>query len=380
MVIWNRVHNSMDIPEMGRQEIRMVTAAAGGDGSTEPSSLTGLSMPSPAETPTTARKEPGGDHAYGSRVVEQPHIDANTEFAAFETALPRVLKLVGSVVAPTTLLTALMYYFGLLEAAAFFWYLGAQVTALDLSIQYYLANSVDGLIPPLVAVAGIALLVLWVQQLLRTAISVKTRQKGLRALMPAASVAGIILVGLALADIIIGPLFSASFPEGRGLSLTIGILLLTYAIRLFRLLFMERQPQQVPQRMSGIVAVAEWGAVFILVSVGLFWAAGSYAISLGMSRGHELETLLSSQPEAVVYSEKRLNLQAPNVREVPCQASDAAYRFRYEGLKLVQQSGNQYLLLPTGWTHVNGAAILLPRSDSLRLEFNRAGLVREATC
>lgn len=343
-------------------------------------------MPSPSKTPTPASKELSADDTHGRGVIEQPGIGAGTELATFEAALPRVLKLVGSVVAPTTLLTALMYYFGWLEAAAFFWYLGAQITVLDLTAQDYLSNSVDGLIPPLVAIAGTALLVLWVQQLLRTAVPAETRWKGLRALMPAAAAAGVVLVGLALADIVMGPVFPASFSEGRGLSLTIGVLLLTYAVRLFRLLLTERQlrterqPPQVLQRMPGIVAVAEWGAVFILVSVGLFWAVGSYAISLGMSRGHELETLLSSQPEVVVYSEKRLNLQAPSVRETPCQASEAAYRFRYDGLKVVRQSGNQYLLLPAGWTHLNGVAILLPRSESMRLEFSRAGLVRDVTC
>jgi hypothetical protein len=358
----------------------MVTAAAArGDGSAEPSSSAGSSMPSPSETPTPTSKEPGADGAYGSH-VEQPKIDASAEAAAFETALPRVLKLVGSVVAPTTLLTALMYYFGWLEAAAFFWYLGAQVTVLDLTVRDYLANSVDGLIPPLVAVAGAALLTLWVQQLLRTAMPAETRRKGLSALMPVAAVAGVVLVSLALADIVMRPVFPASFPEGRGLCLTIGVLLLTYAVRLFRLLLTEGRSQRAPQRVPGIVAVTEWGAVFILVSVGLFWAVGSYAISLGMSRGHELETLLSGQPEVVIYSEKKLGLQAPGVRELPCRASDAAYRFRYEGLKLVQQAGNQYLLLPAGWTHLNGAAILLPRSESLRLEFSRAGQVRDATC
>ncbi len=354
----------------------MVTAAAREDGSTEPSSRAESSVPGPPEAPVTASKKPGTDDANGSCVIKQPEIGASAESAVFEAALPRVLKFVGAVVAPTTLLTALMYYFGWLEAAAFLWYLGAQITVLDLTVRDYLSNSVDGLIPPLVAVAGTALLVLWVQQLLRAVMPAETRRKVLRALMPAAAVTGVVLVGLALADTVMGPVFPASFREGRGLSLTIGILLVTYAVRLFRLFFGQRQPQ----RMLGAVAVAEWGAVFILVSVGLFWAVGSYAISLGMSRGQELETSLSSRSDVLVYSEKRLSLQAPGVREVPCQASDSAYRFRYEGLKLVQQAGNQYFLLPAGWTHSNGAAILLPRSESLRLEFSRAGQVRDATC
>jgi hypothetical protein len=106
--------------------------------------------------------------------------------------------------------------------------------------------------------------------------------------------------------------------------------------------------------------VAEWGAVFVLVSIGFFWAVGSYAIGAGIDRAHEFEASLPSRSDVVAYSEKRLSLQAPGVREVICQYPDAAYRFRYDGLKLVQQSGNQYLLLPAGWTRAHGAAILIP--------------------
>jgi hypothetical protein len=82
----------------------------------------------------------------------------------------------------------------------------------------------------------------------------------------------------------------------------------------------------------------------------------------------------------VVFSDKRLSLQAPGIREVTCQYPDGAYRFRYEGLKLVQRSGNYYLLLPRGWKHTNGTAILLPRSEALRLEFSPTGYIRNASC
>ena len=82
----------------------------------------------------------------------------------------------------------------------------------------------------------------------------------------------------------------------------------------------------------------------------------------------------------VVYSEKILSLQVAGVREVPCKNPDAAYRFRYEGLKLIPQSGNQYLFLPANWTPADSATIVLSRSDALRLEFSPAGQIRSATC
>jgi hypothetical protein len=85
----------------------------------------------------------------------------------------------------------------------------------------------------------------------------------------------------------------------------------------------------------------------------------------------------------VVYSAKSLSLNAPGVRETRCQDPDAAYRFRYDGLKLVLQSGDQYLFLPAGWSPRDGVAILMPRSDSLRLELVPAaarGTVQRPAC
>jgi hypothetical protein len=316
-----------------------------------------------------------------SPVVERPQADGAAEPTAFEGAtLPQVLKIVGSVVAPTSLLTALMYYFGRLEFAGFFWYLGADVTVLDLTLYDYLDNSADGLTVPLLFVAGTGLLGLWIHQLLLRALPDRTRGKLWRVLMPAAAIVGSILMTLAVVDLVVGGVFPLSFEEGRGLSLVIGVLLLAYALRLLRLLISERRPDQVPRRPPAVVAVAECGAVFLVVSVGLFWAVGSYAIAVGEGHARRLEATLSAKSDVVAYSEKRLILQAPGVQEVVCQDPDAAYRFRYDGLKLVKQSGNQYLFLPAGWTRANGAAILIPRSDKVRLEFSPPNQVRNVTC
>lgn len=86
----------------------------------------------------------------------------------------------------------------------------------------------------------------------------------------------------------------------------------------------------------------------------------------------------------VLYSEKSLDLQMPGVREMVCSTPEsvpeAAYRFRYEGLKFVLQSGNHYLFLPTGWTRTSGTALVIPRSDALRLEFSGPGQGARADC
>ena len=287
-------------------------------------------------------------------------------------ALSTVLKIAGAVVAPTTLLTGLLFYFGRQHATALFGYLGVPLTVFDLTPQDYLVRSVDGLFVPLALTAGVVLALHW------------TYGWVVRVLPPSAdrllvrwSVPVLLLVGLALVVVAVaGARDIAAFatdPELPGLCLIVGVLLLAYVVHL--------QRSTGPARRSSTAAlVAEWAAVFMLVGIGSFWAAGNYASGVGSGRAVQIEHLLPSTPDAVVYSEKSLGLQVAGVSEHVCAADDAAYRYRYDGLKLIFQSGGEYLFLPAGWTHDDGSAIVIPRTDSLRLEFSGPGRAQVGTC
>lgn len=343
-------------------------------------------QPSEASPPAApaATKTSSVDEAPDSSGAEQSKASkvATVELVEFEaaTALPHVLKIVGSVVAPTTLLTALLFYFGLMYSIGYFGYFGVNWTVLNLPVQAYLILSASSSIIPLIYVTGTVLLALWLYQLPLERLSAGARRIMLRVLMLSLAIAGLVLVSLAMVDVWYRA-FPQTFPlESRGLSLSVGVLLLTYATRLRRVLTAAQRPAHVPRRVPVEMVVAKWGAVFILVSAGLFWAVASYAVNAGATHAHELAASLSCEEDVVLYSEKSLSLQAPGVREVTGQIPDAAYRFRYEGLKLVPQSGNQYLFLPAAWTYAEGAAILLPRSDALRLEFSRPVDVRNGIC
>ncbi len=356
-------------------------AAAREDGSAKPSLEATSSQTSSSDTGLPVARTSDADIVPDTRGTGQPEPSAPGDSALLEAAAaaPKILKVAGAIVAPTTMLTALLFYFGQMYANGSFEYFGVNFTVLDLTVQDYLIRSADGLIIPLIVVAGATLLALWVHQLLLRALPARTHRVTLRVVMPCAAITGLVLVTLAIVDVISRDPVFPTHPETRGLNFSLGVLLLFYAARLLRRFIADKRPERVPRRPPVAVSVAEWGAVFILVSVGLFWAVGSYASLVGTGRAKQIEALLPSFPDVAAFSEKRLSLQAPGVREVICQEG-TAYRFRYDGLKLVQQSGNQYLFLPGGWTHVNGSAILIPRSETLRLEFSPAGQVRDAFC
>lgn len=122
----------------------------------------------------------------------------------------------------------------------------------------------------------------------------------------------------------------------------------------------------------------------MLVSVGLFWAINSYSLGVGTMRGEQVERELPGSPDVVIYTDKSLDLQLPGVRETVCSpsqaAADAAYRFRYDGLRLVLQSGGQYLFLPATWAREDGIAVVTPRSNAFRLDFGPPGRALSPEC
>ena len=286
-------------------------------------------------------------------------------------AAPRLLKVFSGIVAPTTLLTGLLFYFGRNRDVGYYRYFRVNITALDLTTNDYLLAGIDGLFVPIAVTSLLALVCLWLNRLLLTRLPADARRRAVRVLVPVAAVVGAVLMTLAFIDLFSdGAVFGANSAKG-GLFLAVGVLLLTYAARLVRLA--PLRPGAVPARRSATTGLAEWGAAFLLVSIGLFWAAGGYAFGAGTGGAIALHRALPLVPEAVIFSEQSLSLDVDGVTETRCADPDATYRFQYTGLRLVRMAGNQYVLLPATWSRETGTTGLLARSGGIRLEFRPAG-------
>jgi hypothetical protein len=307
---------------------------------------------SPAEPPVPTPGPAG--------VAEDDGLDA-TE------ALPRLVRVAGEVVAPATLLTALLFQFGRLHAAGYFRHFGVNFTVLDLTPQDLLVSGADGLFVPLAGTCVLVLVLLSLNRLVLVRLPQRAREVVLRFVPPVAAVVGVTLLALALLDLLTDVRLFWGEGEAGGLALAAGVVLFVYGIRLARL---ARQGSS--RRRSEGAELVEWGAAFLLVSVGLYWAVGQYAFGVGTSRAMQLERALADQPAAVLYSAQSLSLGVDGVTEVRCADPEAAYRFRYDGLRLVRQSGDQYLLLSETWSRETGSAVLIPRGGDVRLEFRTA--------
>jgi hypothetical protein len=292
------------------------------------------------------------------------------------------VNLLGTVVAPTTLLTSLLFYFGWSHAYYFYDYFGVNSTLLGLSTRDYVQKAVDGLFIPMLVLAGVGLLALWAHSLLRARLALGSRPYALRLIAGMAAVGLVLAIGGFWSVFAVTALRRWLYGTAAPLSLAFGVLLLLYTFHLWRSFATgQRTPGPAPGPAWG--AVAEWAAVFVLVGLSLFWAANNYSVAVGRQRAHQMVLQLPREPSVVLFSERSLSLVAPGVREVRCKDPQAGYRFRYDGLKLLPQSSGQYLLLPETWSRRNGVAILIPKNDSLRLELVPAsahGTARLSAC
>jgi hypothetical protein len=284
-----------------------------------------------------------------------------------EPRVPTLAKLLASIVAPTTLLTGLLFYFGWAHAYWFFYHFGIDSSLLGLTTQDYLLRSVDALFVPLTVFASMSLVVLWGHVTLRSRLVARDQAGIFRRLAQGFVVGGVALFAIGMAGIFYKTIFEVHRVVSP-FSLASGVLLIAYSSYLKRTadaLQSGRRRRSEPD----LMILMQSAGVFLLVALSLFWAATDYAAAVGESRARQFEAELQGYPSAVLYSSSSLSLEAPGVEEIICGRRDAAYRFRYEGLKLLLRAEDHYFFLPEDWAQSRGSAIVIPQSDSVRLEF-----------
>lgn len=289
-----------------------------------------------------------------------------------------VLKVAGSLLGPVTVLTALMFYFGLLHAFWFFGTFGVDYTIFGLTTQDYLIRSADGLFVPLTVVASAGLAVLWGYRLLSARLGGAWRLAAVPVVIPVLTAFGVALLSVAVIGVL-APQLLRRYLTFPGIALSAGVVLLMAASRMQRWLRRQRAGGGALNSEPFALLAAEWAAVFLLASVGLFWAAGDWSAAVGTRRGNQVLESLKDWPDAVLYSDKHLGLAATGVRETRCQGGEGEPVYRYDGMHLIVQAGGQYLFLPTDWQS-NSHAIVVPKTDDMRLVFTAHGTSQTETC
>ncbi len=289
---------------------------------------------------------------------------------AAEPRLPsprRALELVGLVVAPTTLVTALAFYFGWVLTNSRASYFGIDASALGYSTQDYLLRSADALFVPLGSVFALALGGVWLHAFAIGRLGGSgARARLVIAARAAVGVGGVLFALGAFA--VFRPLSFSPHYLFASASPGIGIAVLAYGLHLLeRAAAAQRGAARTPSAGPNVRATA-LTLVALLVVLSGFWTASRYADALGRGRAERLAATLQIRPQVTVFAPKRLALAAGGVVERRL-AGGGAYGYSYSGLRLLVRSGGKYFLLPDGWTRARGSAIVLADSPDYRFEF-----------
>lgn len=269
-----------------------------------------------------------------------------------------------SFVAPLTLVSALLFYFGYVSTREFFRYFGVDVDIIGMSSQEFVMRSPGALFIPVMVLTLLAAAAILGHRALRAWVLAQpppTRRRVIAGL--AWTGIGFVLAGLALAFLL--PLF----PEWTyGLLLTplflaVGAGLAAYAASTARALDPSGGGR-------GVVVLL----VLVMVA-GTFWSTATIAQWWGLGQARSLAADLTTLPAVVLDTPERLHPgnDAIAFRQLEDEASvddpDAAptYGFRYHGLRLLAQGDGRLYLVPDAWS-ADASTIVVPYDD-VRVRF-----------
>ncbi len=289
----------------------------------------------------------------------------------------KTLRAVGSVVAPTTLIAALLYWFGEARVRTQSLDFGVDHSVFGFSNQDYVRRSVSSLYLPITFVLLIGLVWLaahWALSRWATPSpagpAAATRRNWLRLIVATLAVAGLVCLTV---GVVTAYQRSPRYEVWPPIWLGFGVILTGYGAYVWTRFLARSRPRPTRGPDAGWVGSLCVVMVGLLVVLALFWTVSDYAQVVGRGDVDQLTADgLRRRPNVVVYSERRLHIEDAGVQETELPDDGAAgYRFRYDGLKLLLFSNGKYFLLPRTWKLDEGHLIVLSDDNSIRLEFFR---------
>jgi uncharacterized membrane protein YbaN (DUF454 family) len=299
----------------------------------------------------------------------QPLASSGQEVAdsSLDTAgLERIVKLTASIVAPVTVLTALLFYFGFARTNALYSWFGIDASTLGFSTQDYLVRSVEAVYVPAGTLILVILFLLWAHGVVSLRIGDRPRRSWVLVQVFILGFIGLLLFGRGIAGILLPSLSNNDFLI-TPLCLGLGTLFVAYALHLQRRL---RKPHRnLASDQADLLRGVNSALVILLVLLSIFWMTANYAKAYGRGFASQLSQRLDRQPAVAIYSTDRLYLHGTGVVEHRLSSTAGVYHYKYTGLRLLIQSRGRYFLLPEDWARESDAAIVLPDNDRLRFEF-----------
>jgi len=279
------------------------------------------------------------------------------------------LSLGASVVAPITIISALLFYFGYVSSRAQYAYFGIDVDTIGLSTQDYVMRSPQPLLVPLLVLVMIAValvaLHLWV-----TAWLGRARPERARIVTHRALYIGLVILAAGITLIILYPVL-ADWPYYNLVTpiiVAVGAGVVAYSWRLVSRL--PPQPDALPSP-AGSPALRRMGLVLlcVLVAATLFWSTATIAQWSGRGLARQDARHLDDLPRVILDTKERLYITDPFIKETALPPSEGqTFHYRYRNLRLLIQGKDRMFFVPDAWS-ASDSTLVVPLDDSVRVRF-----------
>ena len=267
------------------------------------------------------------------------------------------LGFLSNFVAPATLITALLFYFGYVSSREFFHYFGVDVDVLSLSNQQFVMRSPGALFVPVMVIVLVAAGLTVGHRVLRRRVRAMN-EVGRRRVIRMFGWTGVILltIGLVLAFLfaMLGNWDYYGFVTP--LCLALGAGLTAYALSTARAVDGSKEGR------SAIVLLVAAGVA------GVFWATATVAQWWGLGQARFLAADMGELPAVVLDTMQPLHPgsadieQVELVRGVTAEEAAGQFRYRYHGLRLLVRGGDYLFLVPDVWSP-NASTLVIPLDD-----------------
>ncbi|MEJ2885659.1 hypothetical protein [Actinomycetospora aeridis] len=285
---------------------------------------------------------------------------------AERSSLSERLKNLAGVLAPTTVIAALLYYFGYVTTYAKYAYFGIDVPTLRMSTQELALQSVAAIFFPLGAILVVGIVAIGVNAAVRAWIGPRSERRA------GATGAVLVLLGVALlVRAVVGivrPTVAQTEPIGvTPACLGLGAVLVAYGVDV-----------ATPATATLLAGVRRhlpgrrvlWSFVLGLAVLSSFWLANSFAGAYGRGQAEVLAATLVRRPSVVLDTRDRLYLTDPAIVETSLPpAPGQQHQYRYRNLRLLVAAGNRLFLVPEAYQRGSSTVLVLPDDGTVRLQF-----------
>jgi hypothetical protein len=287
------------------------------------------------------------------------------------------VKELANVVAPLTLITSLLLYFGYVGTRARLEYFGVYLGMTGLSNQDLMLSGLEVVYFPAAMVFLALLLAAVLHAAVTWLLTAPGRDTANLVIAAVAATLGTLAIARALVGLLQVRVSRAEVPGTTPLALALGPCLVAYAGWIgWHVLHRRAARAPTGSRLlawydsSQVRLLRRIGAVGVggLLVAGLFWAANSFAWAFGSGRAYEDAVHLPERPEVLVDTRERLVDPPPGITETPLAgAPPTAYHYRYRGLRLLLAADGRLYLVPAEWTD-QSRTLVVPYDDAVRIE------------